>query len=196
MTAVSIEWILALSGVGALILLPSVYVGTRQWRRIRRRRARQRLLESISIELVSNVLVPDASGGGIHLDSVLLTPRGVLVVDWREMSGNVFGSDAMSEWTVMDGQRRYTFANPQAQLYDRIAAVKAVAGDIPVEGRVVFAERARFPKGLPRLTWRESDLSPDVLLGDPRHAEQVVTPWREQWERLRATLSPSSFATR
>lgn len=196
MTIVSLEWFLVLTGLVVLIAAPLTYWGWGHWQRRRRRRARQRLLESISIEFVSDVLVPDGNGGGIHLDSVLLTPRGVLIVDWREMAGNVFGSDAMSEWTVMDGQRRYTFANPQALLYDRVAAVKAIAGDIPVEGRVVFAARALFPKGLPRLTWRESDLSPDVLLGDRRHAEQVVTPWREHWSRLRAALAPSSFATR
>lgn len=196
MRALPLEWVFGLTGLAVLIFAFSIYWGLGRWRRLRRHRARQRLLQSISVELVSNVLVPDGSGGGIHLDSVLLTPRGVLVIDWREMAGNVFGSDAMSEWTVMDGQRRYTFANPQAQLYDRVAAVKAIAGDIPVEGRVVFAARALFPKGLPRLTWRESDLNPDILLGDRRHAEQVVTPWREHWSRLCATLVPSSFATR
>lgn len=196
MRALPLEWVLVLTGVAVLILAPSIYWALGRWRRLRRRRARQRLLQSISVDLVSDVLVPDGSGGDIHLDSVLLTPRGVLVIDWREMAGNVFGSDAMSEWTVMDGQRRYTFANPQAQLYDRVAAVRALVGDMPVEGRVVFAASALFPKGLPRLTLRESDLSPDVTLGDRRHAEQVVAPWREHWSHLRAVLSPSSFTTR
>lgn len=166
------------------------------WRRARRRRARLRRLASVSVEFVSDVLVPDTSGGGLHLDHVLLTPRGLLILDWRELVGNVFGSDAMSEWTVMDGRRRFTFVNPQALLYDRIAALRAVSGGIPVDGRVVFSERALFPKGLPRLTWRESDLNPEVLLGDRRHAEQVVAPWREGWSQLRTTLSPSSFGAR
>lgn len=196
MRALPLEWLLALAGFLVLISVPLIYLGVRQWRRLRRRWSRQRLLESISVELVSNVLVPDANGGGIHLDSVLLTPRGLLIIDWREIPGNVFGSDAMSEWTVMDGQRRYTFANPQALLYDRIAAVKAIAGDIPVEGRVVFADGAVFPKGLPRLTCRESELIPDVLLEDRRHAEQVVAPWRKQWSSLRALLTPSAFGAR
>ena len=54
----------------------------------------------------------------------------------------------MAEWTVMDGAQRFTFTNPQSALYDRIAAVKAVAGDVPVEGRVVFTRRGKFPKGI------------------------------------------------
>ena len=48
--------------------------------------------------------------------------------------------------------RRRTFVNPQSGLYDRIASVKALANDVPVEGRIVFTKRAKFPKGLPRFT--------------------------------------------
>ena len=40
----------------------------------------------------------------------------------------------------------------RAALYDRIAAVKAVAGEVPVEGRIVFTRRGKFPKGLPKWT--------------------------------------------
>ena len=52
----------------------------------------------------------------------------------------------------MTGVSRSTFTNPQTGLYDRIASVKAVAQDTPVEGRIVFTRRAKFPKGLPRFT--------------------------------------------
>jgi len=38
----------------------------------------------------------------------------------------------MSDWTVMGRGRRFTFDNPQPALYDRIAAVKALVGDVPV----------------------------------------------------------------
>ena len=78
--------------------------------------------------------------------------RGVVVIDLRDVQGNIFGGDQMAEWTVMDGPRRFTFTNPQSALYDRIAAVKAVAGDVPVEGRIVFTRRGKFPKGLPKWT--------------------------------------------
>jgi len=44
----------------------------------------------------------------------------------------------MSDWTVMGRGRRYTFDNPQPALYDRIAAVKALVGDVPVEDACCF----------------------------------------------------------
>lgn len=166
------------------------------WRGALRRRRRRRRLQAISIDYLSDVSIPDPQGGPMHVDYLLLMPRGLLLLDWREVRGNVFGSDAMLEWTVMDGSRRYTFANPQAGLYDRLAALRAVVDAVPVDGRIVFAETAHFPKGLPRLTWRERDLEPEELLGDRRHAEQAVSAWRAEWARLGTALSASQFSAR
>ena len=114
-------------------------------------------------EHLMDMLVPDGMGGGYHVDFLLLTMRGVVVIDLRDVKGNIFGGDQMAEWTVMDGPRRHTFTNPQSALYDRIAAVKAVAGEVPVEGRIVFTRRGKFPKGLPKWT-----LMLDALQGEFR----------------------------
>lgn len=164
------------------------------WRAALRRRKRRRRLATLSVDYLADILIPDPNGGVLHVDYLLLVPRGLLLLDWREVRGNVFGSDAMLEWTVMDGPRRFTFANPQAGLYDRLAALRAIAGAVPVDARIVFADTATFPKGLPRLTWRESDLQPEFLLGDRLHAEQIVSPWRAEWARLSIALAPSQFS--
>ena len=76
-------------------------------------------LERIAFEAAHQVLVPDGMGGHIHVDHLLLTPRGFLVLDTRRVAGLIFGGDQMSEWTVMARGRRYTFDNPQPALYDR-----------------------------------------------------------------------------
>jgi len=125
------------------------------WRWYRQYRARKALRVAVTGGAADHLvdrLVPDGMGGGFHVDFLLLTLRGVVVIDLRDVRGNIFGGDQMAEWTVMDGPRRFTFTNPQSALYDRIAAVKAVAGDVPVEGRIVFTRRGRFPKGLPKWT--------------------------------------------
>ncbi|MBV9318099.1 MAG: NERD domain-containing protein, partial [Gammaproteobacteria bacterium] len=111
-------------------------------------RARKTLYAAVTAgaaDHLSDSLVPDGMGGSFHVDFLLLTLRGVVVIDLRNVKGNIFGGDQMAEWTVMDGARRFTFVNPQGALYDRIAAVKAIAGDVPVEGRIVFTRRGRFP---------------------------------------------------
>jgi Nuclease-related domain len=166
------------------------------WRWYRQYRARKLLhlaVTSTGSDHVVDVLVPDGMGGGFHVDFLLLTARGVLVVDLRDVQGNIFGGDQMAEWTVMDGPRRFTFTNPQSALYDRIAAVKAIAGEIPVEGRVIFTRRGKFPKGLPKWT-----LMIDALRAEFPAMEQEPEPaaaaFREGWEKIRGAVKPSTMA--
>src|SRR5262245_25130041 len=124
-------------------------------RALRARAADRRLhqgIVSVSVEYLSNVLVPDGNGAVMHVDYLLLTSRGVVVIDLRDQRGNIFGGDQMTQWTVMNGASRATFQNPQHALYDRVAAVRALAGELPAEGRILFTRNARFPKGLPRWT--------------------------------------------
>ena len=96
------------------------------WRWIRRRRlraARTLAVTSCGFEYLRDVLVPDGQGSTLHVDFLLLTARGLVVIDLRDVEGNIFGGDQMTEWTVMHRALRYTFPNPQTGLYDRIAAV-------------------------------------------------------------------------
>src|ERR1700712_2503403 len=81
-----------------LILLLLVF-----WRWYRRRRARAALLAAVTggaFEYHRDVLVPDGQGGVMHIDFLLLTTRGCVVVDMRDIAGNIFGGDQMTEWTV------------------------------------------------------------------------------------------------
>ena len=166
------------------------------WRWYRRYRARKALHTAViagTMEHLVDALVPDGMGGGFHVDYVLLTQRGMVVIDLRDVRGNIFGGDQMADWTVMDGPRRFTFTNPQGGLYDRIAAVKGVAGDVPVEGRIVFTRRGRFPKGLPKWT-----LMLDGLRAEFPSTDFVSSAsegrFREAWQRLKQAVKPSYMA--
>jgi hypothetical protein len=183
------EWILiavilALLGLGT-------FFGVRAYLRRARRRALLKRLERIAFEAAHQVLVPDGMGGFIHIDHLLLTPRCVLVLDTRRIPGLIFGGDQMSDWTVM-GRRRYTFDNPQPALYDRIAAVKALVGDVPVEGRLVFSNVGKFTKGIPKhvlmLDGIEVEFPPvdPAMKSSPAFAEAAAA-----WANLAAELRPS-----
>lgn len=164
------------------------------WRWYRLRRARLALVAAVTgigIDHVRDVLVADGNGGYLHLDYALLTPRGILVIDVRDVEGNVFGSDQMSEWTVMNGASRTTFANPQAALYDRIAAVRQFGAQLPVDGRVVFTRRATFPKGLPRFALGIDALSSEFPSVDRDTAERAAAAFRDHWERFKQGVQPS-----
>jgi hypothetical protein len=98
----------------------------------------------------------------------------------------------MADWTVMDGPRRFTFTNPQSSLYDRIAAVKAVAGEVPVEGRIVFTRRGKFPKGLPKWTLMVDSLRAEFP--SVEYDSSALTRYHEPWQRLKGAVKPSYMA--
>jgi len=182
------------AGVTLLAAAVAIFLLAWAWRVYRRYRARKALRSSIvgaAADHIANTLIPDGMGGGFHVDYLLLTLRGVVVIDLRDVRGNIFGGDQMAEWTVMDGPRRFTFTNPQGALYDRIAAVKAVAGDVPVEGRIVFTRRAQFPKGLPKWTLMVDALRGEFPASGFEAPTETAARFRDGWQRLKEAAKPS-----
>ncbi len=167
------------------------------WRWYRQYSARKALRAAVTAagsDHLVDMLVPDGMGGGYHVDFLLLTTRGILVIDLRDVSGNIFGGDQMADWTVFDGPRRFTFPNPQSALYDRIAAVRAVAGEVPVEGRIVFTRRGRFPKGLPKWTLMVDSLRAEFPSADHDGFAGAVSRFSEPWQKLKSSVSASYMA--
>ena len=191
MTGIRIEpeWI----GIGAAALLLAAlgFFALRAYQRRARRKSLLARLERVAAAAAHQVLVPDGMGGFIHIDHILLTPRGILVLDTRRVAGLIFGGDQMSDWTVMGRGHRYTFDNPQPALYDRIAAVKAIVGEVPVEGRLLFSNVGKFTKGIPKWVVMLDGIEvefPVVARGDPTFEPDQ---YQEAWSRLVAQLRPS-----
>jgi Nuclease-related domain len=183
-----IAWVL----IGCAVVVGfALAFGWRWYRRYRARKALRAAVTAGSADHLVDTLVPDGMGGGFHVDYLLLTLRGVVVIDLRDVPGNIFGGDQMAEWTVMDGPHRFTFTNPQSALYDRIAAVKAVAGDVPVEGRIVFTRRGKFPKGLPKWTLMIDALRSEFPAAEFEPPAEGVARYREAWARLKEAVKPS-----
>jgi hypothetical protein len=162
----------------------------RWYRGYRLRAALRAAVTAAGSDNLVDMLVPDGMGGGFHVDFLLLTTRGILVIDLRDVQGNIFGGDQMAEWTVMDGPRRFTFTNPQSALYDRIAAVRGVAGEVPVEGRIVFTRRGKFPKGLPKYTLMVDSLNAEFPGGE----HESISHFSDGWSKLKKSVSPSYMA--
>jgi hypothetical protein len=167
------------------------------WRWYRRTRARKALLAAVtssSFDYLRDVLVPDGQGGWLHVDFLLLTARGAVVIDLRFVVGNIFGGDQMNEWTVMQRGRRFTFVNPQTALYDRLAAVRALVTELPVDGRILFMAGALFPKGLPRFTLMLESLLADYPSVDHGAVSGLLDRWKPEWEQLRGACIPSKLS--
>ncbi|MEO8062019.1 MAG: nuclease-related domain-containing protein [Pseudomonadota bacterium] len=179
--------------LGAMVVALLGYFGGRGYLHKRRDARRVARVTSGAADFLRNVLVPDGNGGDFHLDFVLLTSRGVVVIDVRDIAGNVFGGDQMTAWTLMTGGSRSTFVNPQVGLYDRIASVKAIAQDAetPVEGRIVFTKSAKFPKGLPRFTVMLDSVAAEFPKLGAAELDIAVAKYQLAWARLKAAAKPS-----
>jgi hypothetical protein len=179
-------------GAGVLLLLALGFFGLRAYQRRARRKSLLARLDRVALAAAHQVLVPDGMGGFIHIDHVLLTLRGILVLDTRRVTGLIFGGDQMSDWTVMGRGHRYTFDNPQPALYDRIAAVKAVVGDVPVEGRLLFSNVGKFTKGIPKWVVMLDGIEVEFPVVDRgSQALQDSDQYADAWSRLLAQVRPS-----
>jgi Nuclease-related domain len=184
------QWIAA--GALLLALAAGGYLVVGAYQRRARRKALLARLDRIAYEAAHQVLVPDGMGGYIHVDHLLMTPRGLLVLDTRRVAGLIFGGDQMSDWTVMGRGRRFTFDNPQPALYDRIAAVKALVGDFPVEGRLLFSNQGKFTKGMPKHVMMLDAIEVEFPQVDKRFkSSESLAQSAEVWSRLASQLKPS-----
>jgi len=179
------------TGAALVLLGTGGYVAYEAYQRSARRRRLLARLERIGYQAAHQVLVPDGMGGFIHIDHLLLTRRGVVLLDTRRVAGLIFGGDQMSDWTVM-GRRRYTFDNPQPALYDRMAAVKALVGDVPVEGRLLFSNLGKFTKGKPKYVTMMDGIEVEFPVVDRTQTGFPEYPaYVEAWKRLTSQLRPS-----
>jgi hypothetical protein len=155
------------------------------WARfLRRRTPLESALAEIAFERIERLVIPNADEGEIQIDKLLLTSQGLLILEIKDVTGTVFGSDKMSDWTVIADDRRFTFPNPQPALYDRIAAVRQIVRQVPVEGRVLFLDGAEFTKGVPSLVCSLEQLVAEFGEADKNAAKFKIEAFRPHWELI------------
>ncbi|HEX6259181.1 MAG TPA: nuclease-related domain-containing protein [Woeseiaceae bacterium] len=169
-----------------LVLLLFVYR-----RRRKEDRSLSRLFSTIAFERIDGLVVPNGDDGEIQIDHLLLTANGLLIIDVKDVIGTVFGSDKMQDWTVINDERRFTFANPQPALYDRIAAIRSIVRQVPVTGRILFLDGAVFTKGVPSMACKYDELLHDFADKDKTSAKSKVEAFKPHWERIRRSAIPS-----
>jgi hypothetical protein len=173
------NWIIA--GIVLLLLLLGWWI----YRRRQGGNHLQRVLDDIGYDRIDGVLIPNGDDGEIQIDHLLLTSRGLLIIDIKDVSGTVFGSDKMENWTVISNKHRFTFSNPQPALYDRIAAVRQIVRQVPVEGRLVFLDGAEFTKGVPDLVAGIDDLHAEFHEADKAAVKFKIDAFKPHWDLIR-----------
>ncbi len=173
-------WLLPLAVVVLLLLGWLVYRMVRS-----RMGGLEGALVDISFDRIEGLVIPSADEGEILIDYLLLTTKGLLVLEVKDAQGIVFGGDKLQDWSVINDERRYTFSNPQPALYDRIAAVRQIVREVPVAGRILFLDGADFTKGVPDLVTDLTELVSEFGEPDKNVAKFKIEAFKPHWALVR-----------
>ena len=99
--------------------------------------------------LLTNVYLPRPKGGMTEVDLIFLCESGIFVVESKNYSGWIYGSEKNRYWTqVFPNQHKERFYNPILQNAGHIAALRAITGMESgyFHSLIVFSERCRLKK--------------------------------------------------
>ncbi|MHB1544979.1 MAG: hypothetical protein ACYCS1_07495 [Gammaproteobacteria bacterium] len=176
-------WIGFGGGIGIVLLvwigfkLRQAWVGYRE-------RGLYRAFLKLSPWVAENRILPDGLGGRIHADYLILTSSALHWISVFQVQGSVFGSHNMSEWTVLDSEKRWTFPNPLATLPQKSGALHALIGDaIPVVMDLLFLGDPVFPKGRVDGIWLLDEYF-EHLKSEVSSAQTHPEAWQNLWGNL------------
>ena len=171
--------------IAALAAVALLFVVWLIYRRSARDNRLQRMFDDICYDRIDDFLIPNGDEGEIHIDHLLLTSSGLLIVDVKDVDGTVFGSDKMEKWTVISNKHRFTFSNPQPALFDRIAAVRNIVRQVPVAGRLLFLDGGEFTKGIPELVADIDGLHDEFNEPDKAAGKFKIEAFKPHWDLIR-----------
>jgi restriction system protein len=97
-----------------------------------------------------NVLIPDGRGGLTQIDHVVISSFGLFVIETKNYSGWIFGSERDARWTVTyRSRRKESFQNPIRQNWCHIQAMETLLKLPPgnCHSIVIFTGKAVLKKG-------------------------------------------------
>lgn len=174
-------------GVTAVLFLMAVMIVRPAIRHRLQRRREERLINSLGVDQIRDVIIDDGMEGVVVLERLLLTPEGMLVLMTLRRDGNLFGGERIDTWVQVRGKRTIRFPNPFYTLETLLAAVRYHAPGITVQSRVLFLGNCVFPKGKPEGAWTLADV--------PEHEGKKVTAgvlpvMQQKWDALKAHATP------
>ncbi len=97
-------------------------------------------------QYVINDIIIENEGKSSQIDHIVINPRGVFVIETKNYSGRIYGTETKREWTqvLADGNVKNKFYNPLKQNATHVYNVKKIVGKLPVYSLVVFVQNNTF----------------------------------------------------
>jgi len=178
--------------IAALGLLGVIFFIWTQVKKGRHQRHSQKVIESLGLKYLHNLVFPDGLDGLVFIDYLLLSPSGFIVLDIEHIEGHLFGGETVDQWSQVVNNKTYKFDNP---LYANQRKRQAISWNIEqqtdidnkpdwqVHGWVGFTHAGNFPKGIPNQVSMIDDLKNN--LGDLISTEQPVSEaLNKAWDAL------------
>lgn len=111
--------------------------------------------------LLNNVTLRLDGGDTTQIDHILVTQKGVFVVETKDYTGWIFGSATQPTWTQVHYRKKTPFQNPIRQNYKHIKAVESLLGFLPenaIKGVVVFTRNSEFKTNRPKDVLYEDEI--------------------------------------
>lgn len=105
-------------------------------------------IRGLGMPLVNDVVLPGKTGL-TQIDHVVLTRSGLVVLETKNYSGDLYDQGRGRDWVQRIGGRKNYHHNPLDQNYGHKRAVEKAAGNVAVHAFVVLAGNGRFPKAWP-----------------------------------------------
>ena len=138
-------WLLAVAGGFTFAAQAAGVLGEKRVDRLLREK-----LQDGSYWVLKNLELP-ARGESLQIDHIVVAPTGIFVIETRNYSGWISGSEEEYSWTLESFHKKFRFLNPYRQNLKHVAAVTDFLGCDPrqVQSIVVFAGRGKFRTALP-----------------------------------------------
>lgn len=164
-------------GLITLMVMVGLFILIKEKRQQKRRL--EHILSPLSLDEVNTIIIPDGIGGLIEIDKLILTEHGLLLIETYPMSGHLFGSDTIDQWTQIIDGRSFKFANPLHHLNNVKQALQQLSPKVPIHIRVIFTEDSNFPKGKPDSVSTLNTLEQDLLAltSSPKKTELTKKAW-------------------
>jgi hypothetical protein len=145
----------------------------------RKARHLDKILRRYKLDEVRSIVIPDGIGGLMELDRLILTDRGLLIIETYPMNGHLFGAEQIDQWTQIIDGRSFKFANPLHHIQNAKYALQPLAPKIPIFYRVIFTGHCDFPKGKPDNVSTVQSLEQDLqaILEAPKMSGGSVNVW-------------------
>lgn len=97
-------------------------------------------------QYVINDLILVNEGKSSQIDHIVINPRGIFVIETKNYSGEIYGSENQREWTqiLAYGKIKNKLYNPLKQNATHVYNVKKIVGNLPVYSLVVFVQNNTY----------------------------------------------------